>query len=115
MKLIVVLVLAVALLILIRRNYLQIDMSFPLFAALVVLGFASMSRNFVDWIANYLGIVDEARAIVLIAIAILLAIVTVLAVAFSRLRNRQNLLLRRIAEMELDRQEVERRSAAGRP
>jgi len=108
MKLVVVLILAVTLLILVRRNYLQVDMSFPLFAALVILGFASMSHGFIDWIAGTIGIVDEARAIVLIAITILLAIVTILAVVFSRLRHRQTMLLRAIAAMELNRQEERR-------
>ena len=108
MKLVVVLVLAITLLILVRRNYLQVDMSFPLFATLVILGFASMSRGFIDWIAGTLGIVDEARAIVLIAITILLAIVTILAVVYSRLRHRQTMLLRAIAAMELNQQEKQR-------
>jgi len=105
MKLLVVLVLAVVLLMLVRRNQLQVDMSFPLFLALVILGFASMSRGFINWTADALGIVDEARAIVLIAIAILLAIVTILAVAYSNLRFRQVMLVRRIAEIELETQE----------
>lgn len=111
MKLMVVIVLAVTLLMLIRRNRLQVDMSFPLFLALVILGFASMSRGFIDWVADTLDIVDEARAIVLIAITILLAIVTILAVAYSSLRHRQVMLLRHIARLELDRQEVELKSA----
>ena len=114
MKLLVVLILAITLLMLIRRNQLQVDMSFPLFLALVVLGFASMSRGFIDWVADTLGIVDEARAIVLIAIAILLAIVTILAVAFSTLRHRQVMLLRHIAKLELDRQEDDLRSSNAR-
>jgi len=105
MKLVIVLVLAGALLILVRRNLLQVDLSFPLFAGLVILGFVSMSEPFIDWIADQLGILDAPRAIILIAIAILLAIVTVLAIAFSHLRIRQVMLVRYLAQTELDRQE----------
>jgi hypothetical protein len=106
MKLAIVILLALILLILVRRRLLQIDMSFPLFGALVLLGFASMSTVFIDWIAARLEILDAPRAIILIAIAILLAMVTVLAIAHSRLHHRQSLLLRRMVAMELRQQEM---------
>jgi hypothetical protein len=105
MKLTIVIVLALALLALIRRNLLQVDLSFPLFAGLILLGFASMSDGFIHWSAAALGIVSPPVAIIFMAIAILLALVTVLAIAFSQLRHRQLMLLRYLAEMELQRQE----------
>jgi hypothetical protein len=108
MKLLVVVILAAALLILVRRNILQIDMSFPLFAALVVLGFASMSEKFIEWVAARLDILDAPRAIILIAIAILLAIVSFLSVAISRLRYRQVMILRHLAQVDLLHQESSR-------
>lgn len=105
MKLLVVIVLAAALLFLVRRRYLQVDLSFPLFAALVVLGFASMSEGFIDWTAERLGILDAPRAVILIAITILLGIVLALSIALSRLRYQQFMMLRLVAQNELAAQE----------
>ncbi len=105
MKLVVVIFLAAVLLFLIRRGYLQVDLSFPLFAALVILGFASMSEGFIDWTAEQLGILDAPRAVILIAITILLGLVLALSIALSRLRKQQLLMLRHIAQTELAEQE----------
>jgi hypothetical protein len=105
MKLVIVLALAGMLLILVRRNILQVDLSFPLFAAVIMLGFASMSEQFIDWLAARLDILDAPRAIILVAIAILLGIVAFLTVAISRIRYRQIMLVRFLAQVELDAQE----------
>jgi hypothetical protein len=105
MKLLAVLALALILLLLIRRNLLQVDLSFPLFFGLIVLGFASMSRDFIDWIADKLDILDAPRAIIMIIIAILVSLSTSLAIAYSRLRQRQYLLVRHIISTELAAQE----------
>lgn len=105
MKLVVVIALAGILLILVRRNVLQVDLSFPLFVALIVLGFASMSEQFIDWVAARLDILDAPRAIILIAITILLGIVAFLTSAISRLRHRQLMLVRFLAQAVLDAQE----------
>ena len=105
MKLVVVIVLAVVLLYLIRRNLLQVDLSFPLFAGLVVLGFASLSHGFIDWVAAKLDILDAPRAIIMIILAILVALSTSLAIAFSRLRHRQILLVRQVVGNDLHAQE----------
>jgi hypothetical protein len=105
MKLTIVIVLALSLLALVRRNLLQIDLSFPLFVSLILLGFASMSDGFIHWSASALGIVSPPVAIIFMAIAILLGLVTILAMAFSQLRHRQLMLLRHLAETELREQE----------
>jgi hypothetical protein len=105
MKLMIVIALALALLMLIRRNLLQVDLSFPLFISLIFLGFASMSDRFIHWSAEVLGIVSPPVAIIFMAIAILLGLVTVLAIAYSQLRYRQLMLLRYLAEVELQGQE----------
>jgi len=107
MKLSIVVALSLALLVLVRRNLVQIDLSFPLFASLVLLGFASMSDQFILWAAESLGIIYPPIAIIFIAIAILLGLITILAVAYSQLRYRQLMLLRYIAETDLRRQEKE--------
>ncbi len=108
MKLITVIALGLVLLFLVRRNLLQVDLSFPLFAGLVIFGFASTNEAFIVWTAAKLGIVYPPIAIIFIAIAILLALITVLAIAYSRLRSNQQMLVRHLARMELDRQERER-------
>ena len=105
MKLTIVIALALALLALVRRGQLQVDLSFPLFMSLILLGFASMSDGFIHWSASVLGIIDPPVAIIFIAIAILLGLVTVLAIAYSQLRHRQLMLLRYLAETELRGQE----------
>ncbi len=107
MKIAIVLVLAVMMLLLVRKNLLQVDITFPLFVGLVVLGFASMSDSFIHWSAAKLGIIHPPIAVILMAIAILLAIITSLAIAYSRLCIRQHMLVRYLAQHELDRQEIE--------
>ena len=101
MKFTIVVALALILLALIRRNLLQVDLSFPLFVSLILLGFASMSDSFIHWSAAALGIVSPPVAIIFMAIAILLGLATVLAIAFSQLHHRQLMLLRHLAETEL--------------
>ena len=105
MKLLVVIILAITILHLVRRNLLQVDLSFPLFAALILLGFASMSDRLLHGIASSLDIVYPPIAILLISINILLALIIIFAIVISRLRYRQLMLLRYLAQMELDRQQ----------
>jgi heme A synthase len=105
MKLTIVIALALALLALVRRGQLQVDLSFPLFMSLILLGFASMSDGFIHWSAAVLGIIDPPVAIIFMAIAILLGLVTILAIAYSQLHHRQLMLLRYLAETELRGQE----------
>jgi hypothetical protein len=105
MKLIAVIFLAAILLFLIRRNLLQVDLSFPLFAGLIVLGFASLNHEFIEWIAAKLDVADAPRAIIMIILAILVALSTSLAIAYSRLRQRQILLVRHVIRTELRAQE----------
>ena len=114
MKLVAVIAVALVMLFLVRRNLLQVDLSFPLFAAIVVLGFASMNEGFIDWIAVQLDIIYAPLAIILIAIAILLALITVLTIVLSHLRRRQLLILRYLVAADLGRQEA-RRMAPNRP
>ena len=109
MKLLIVVILALVLLLLVRRRLLQVDLSFPLFLSLIILGFASMSDTFIHGTAALLGIIYPPIGIIFMAIAILLGLITILAVAYSRLRHQQLMLLRHIADYELARQESERR------
>jgi hypothetical protein len=105
MKFFIVVFMAVVLVYLIRRNLLQVDLSFPLFVAIVLLGLAGLNPGFIAWVANQLGIIYAPLAIILIAIAIILALVTTLAIAISHFRSRQLMIIRHIAASDLDRQE----------
>lgn len=104
MKLLVVLFLIFALFILVKRRLLQVDLSFPWLFGLVLIAALSMHDGFVVWIADLLGIVYAPIAIILIAIFILLGLLTILAIVVSRLRQRQIMIVRRLAQFELDRQ-----------
>jgi hypothetical protein len=106
MKLVIALILLLILIFLIRRNLLRVDMSFPLFAAIIVLGFASNNDDFVDTLAVSLGIIYAPLAIILLAIFIILALVTTLMIVVSQIRHNQIALVRRIAEIDLDQQEI---------
>jgi len=106
MKIVVVVGLTLVFLGLIRRNLLQVDLSFPWFVALVALGFASLNERFIDWTASQLGIVYQPIAIVFLTIFIVLGLCTFLAVAISRIRARQIRLARRLAEIELQAEET---------
>jgi hypothetical protein len=108
MKLLVAIILFLALATLVRRKLLRIDHSFPLFGAIVVLGFAAVSDRFIDSVAAGLGIIYAPLAIILIAIFIVLALVTIIVVVISRLRENQISFIRRLAEIELNVQESER-------
>ena len=105
MKLAVVILLALLVFGLVKCRLLQVDLSFPWFAALVVLGFASMNDSFINWAAATLGIVYAPIAIILIVLFILWGLVTVLAIGFSRLHQRQLMIVRHLAQIELDSQE----------
>jgi hypothetical protein len=105
-KFLIVIFLALALLLLVRSNLLQIDLTFPLFAILVILGFASMSESFIDWTAQFIGIAVAPRAIIMISLGLLLGIVTILAIAHSQLRQKQLLIVRMLAQNQLRHQET---------
>jgi len=97
--------LAIGLLWLVRSGLIHIDMSFPWLVAIVVLGFFSIHEAFVVWVAGQLGITYPPLAIVLLTFFILLGLVTVLLIGYSRLRQRQIQIVRYIAAQELKRQE----------
>jgi hypothetical protein len=100
-KIAIVAALAIGFLLLVRRRLLQVDLSFPWFVALVALGFASLSDRFIDWAAGTLGIVYQPIGIVFLTIALLVGLITVQAIAISRLRERHIGLVRRLAQLEL--------------
>lgn len=103
--LLIVVTLALALLWLVRRGLIQVDMSFPWLLAIVILGFLSTSDRFVNLVAEALGILYAPIAIILITIFIILGLISVLLVGYSRLHSRQIQIVRHMAAQELARQE----------
>ena len=104
-KLIVIIALAIGLLALVRRRLIYVDLTFPWFVALVVLGLASVFEDFVATVAVILGIHFEPLSVVFIAIFILLAIITTLLISVTAIRRRQIDIVRTMAMSELDTQE----------
>ena len=116
MALLIITGLALVLLTLVRRGLIQVDLSMPWLLALVVFGFLSTNEGFVSWVGVQLGILYPPIAIIFCTVAILLGLITVLLMAVTRLRFRQIEIVRRIAGMELARQEDQVRArAAGGP
>lgn len=105
-KLTIILFLALALVMLVRRGLIQVDLSFPWFLAIVVLGLLSTQEAFVGWLAARLGILYAPIAIVFVTIFMLLGLVTALLVGLTRLRRRQIQIVRYLAALELAGQEA---------
>ena len=105
-KLAIILFLALALVMLVRRGLIQVDLSFPWFLGIIVFGLLSTQEAFVAWVAARLGILYPPIAIVFITVFILLGLVTALLVGLTRLRRRQLQIVRYLAAMELERQEL---------
>jgi hypothetical protein len=102
----VIALLAVILIMLVRRGLISVDMSFPWLVAIIVLGTLSTSRAFVEFVAGTLGILYPPIAIVFMTIFILLGLITALLVGYSRIRKRQIEIVRRLAALELAQQDL---------
>ena len=111
----VVLILALGLALLVRARLIQVDLLFPWFFGVVVLGFASTSSAFVEWLAALLGILYPPIAIVFLTIFLLVGVLVTLTVAATRLRARQAAIVRDIAGWRLDMQEAARSSRGNSP
>lgn len=101
----IILFLAIVLFVLVRRGLVQVDMSFPWFIALLVLGFFSTVPDFVADIAQVLGILYPPIAILLLTNLILFGLVMALQMGLTVIRARQVGLVRRVAALELSLQE----------
>lgn len=101
----IVVMLAVGLLALVRARIIQIDLLFPWFVGIVVLGLASTQPGFVDWAGAQLGILYPPIAVVFLVIFLLVGVMVMMAVSLTRLRARQSAIVRRMAAQDLDAQE----------
>ncbi len=105
MKVVVVLVLTGLFVVLTRQRWVRIDLAFPWYFALLILGLVSMSEGFIAWIARQLDIVDPPLAIILIALFLILGLSTYLSTSVGEMRKRQIMVARQLAATELDVQE----------
>jgi hypothetical protein len=104
--LLVILGMAMALVTLVRRGLIHVDMTFPWLVAVIVLGALSVFEGFVAWVAVVLNFAYPPIAIVFITIFVLLGLITALLIGYSRLRVRQIEIVRRIAALEIRLQNV---------
>jgi hypothetical protein len=105
-----ILFLTLCLFALIRRGLIQVDMSFSWLVAIILLGFFSTSKGFVNLIATWLGILYPPIAIVFLTIFVIFALITVLLIGLTRLRDRQIKIVRHMAATDLARQEQAKQS-----
>jgi hypothetical protein len=98
-------VMCVAVLYLLRKGRLNLDLSGLLILAVVAVMALSTSERTLYWMAGLMSISYIPLAIVAVAIGLLLCIVIALSVMVSDNRRRQAELLRRVAELELSRSE----------
>jgi len=103
----IVAVLAVGLMLVVRAKLIQVDLFFPWFAGVVILGIASTSPDFVNWLGPMLGILYPPIAVVFLVIFLLVGILITLTISVTRLQARQTAMVQRLAELELDRQETD--------
>ena len=104
-KLVIIVSLAVGLFLLVRRRLIHVDLAFPWFLAIIILGLASTQESFVNWVGAQLGILYAPIAIIFIVIFIILGLITVLLMSLTRLRHRQIQIVRHLAAVELAQQE----------
>ena len=104
-QILIIVILAIGLVLLVRRGLIHVDLSFPWFAAIIVLGFASTNESFVEWAAAQVGILYAPIAIIFIVIFMILGLITVLLMSFTRLRYRQIQIIRHLAAFDLAQQE----------
>lgn len=101
MKILTVIILAMGLIFLVWKRLMHVDLSFIFFVALIFLGIASLSENFISFTAGIFGIVYEPLVIILITIFLLLCIIIILVIFVTKLNKRHTELVRRVAVIEL--------------
>lgn len=106
--LLIVLLLALFLVLLLRARLIQIDLFFPWFAALAVLGFASTSPRVVDWLGRAFGILYAPIAVIFLVFFLQLGIIVSLTIVLTRLRERVSGLAKHEALRSLAEQEATR-------
>ena len=101
----IVAALALGLMALVRAKLIQVDLFFPWFVAVLVLGVASTSPDFVNWLGLRLGILYPPTAVVFLVIFLLVGILVTLTISVTKLRERQAALVQHLAALTLEMQE----------
>jgi hypothetical protein len=101
----IVLGLAIGMLILVQRRLIQIDLFFPWFVSITVLGVASTSPAFVEWLGAALGILYPPIAVIFLVFFLLLGVIVSLTISVTRLRQRLGEIAKHQALLELAQQE----------
>ena len=101
----IIVAMAVALFAMVRARLIQVDLFFPWFVALLVLGFASTQPAFVNWAGSKLGILYAPIAVVFLVIFLVTGVVIALTVSVTRLRSRQIAIVNELARLRLDGEE----------
>ncbi|MBD1141543.1 DUF2304 family protein [Pelagibacterales bacterium SAG-MED32] len=87
--------------ILLYYRLVQVDLTFPWFLSLIILGFVGINHDLVVKLASFFQIYNEPLVIVFLTFFILFGLVTVLLIGYTNLRLKQIQLVRKIAEIEL--------------
>jgi hypothetical protein len=103
-KLAIVLFFFVTFVVLVRKRLLNIDLSFPWFLSLVIVAIGSTSPLFIQGTAKLFGIVYAPLVVILLVLFIYLGLITVLGIYITELRRRQILIVRKLAQYDLDKQ-----------
>lgn len=103
----IVLVLLLLFLLLLRRRLVHVDLSFPWFVAIIVLGLAYNNPFIDDVLVKILAVSYPIYAVMFLTLFILFGLVTAVLIMVTRDHRRQVLLLRSMARLDLARQEAE--------
>ena len=91
----------VAIIMLVRFRLINIDLSFPWFILLIILAGLSTNKGFIITTAALLDIKTPPLVIILLTLLIFLGLITVLGIYVTELRQRLNVLTRKIAVGEI--------------
>lgn len=98
----IILMLLIFLIFLVKLRLVQVDLFFPWFISLIVLGLVSTKPEFVNWLGSKLGILYAPIAVLFLVIFLLIGIIVTLTISVTRLRSRQVSIIRKIAALELE-------------
>jgi energy-coupling factor transporter transmembrane protein EcfT len=102
----IVLAMALLFLWLVRRRLVLIDLSFPWFVALFVLGFAYNNPFIDNYLTKILMVSYPIYAVIFLTLFILFGLITIVLIMLTRDHRRQIELLRALARLELSSQEA---------
>ena len=112
-KILVLGFLAVSLFALIRSRLIQIELLVPALVAVFVLGLLSTIPIFVDYIELFFEITYAPIAVLFVVIFLIFWIIVVLAIAITRIRERQRRTILFIILNDLEKAEIAIRESTG--